>query len=251
MGLALGVARGCGLATVALHETSTIDLGWFRKLVARDPKAYDALLACAKLKRWPARTTICAAGDPASWLCAIQSGRVEVRLSSPDREKTLSLTMLGPGAIWGEMALTAPHVRTTEVRTLDQPVEARLILFSDLERLRRLHPEVDRVLVEVLIERVRRLSHDMTTLTLSPTTRTMVRRWVLDRARKDEDGWVHASQQAIGDSLGLHRDTVGDLLRPDFDAGRIVQVRKARANILKVPDRDALHAAIEADDVAR
>lgn len=231
------------------QEQQPIDLGWFRKLRARGAtEAYDAIVACAQLRHWPARTRIYAAGDRASWLCAIQSGHVEVRLSNAS--KSLSLTTLGAGDLLGEMSIIEPHVRTAEVRTLGDPVEARVILFDDLERLRRRHPEIDRVLVEVLMERVRRLSDDMAKLTLLPSTREMVRRWVLDRARRDDEGLVHLSQQAVADSVGLSRDTVGDYLAEDIRSGRIAKVQRRRAHVLQVPDTAALRAAIEADAAA-
>ncbi|MCU1678485.1 MAG: Crp/Fnr family transcriptional regulator [Frankiales bacterium] len=230
-----------------MPSSPSIDLGWFEKLPGMGAQgAYDELTACAKLRRWEPGTMVCKAGDAAEWLCAIQSGTVEVRLSNAPR--TLRLTVLGPGQIWGEMGVVGFHRRrTAEVHTLHEVVEARLILVDDLDRIRRRHPAVDRVLVEVLAERVRRLSGDIATLTLLPSTREMVRRWVLDRAARDADGIVRANQQAVGESLGLSRYTVSDYLRDDIAAGRVETARLGRSHVLRVPDTLALQEAIEAD----
>jgi CRP/FNR family transcriptional regulator, cyclic AMP receptor protein len=226
-----------------------VDLGWFELLRARRAEAaYRELRDCSKPKRWPAGVQICRPGDEAEWLCVIQRGQVEVRLSNEQR--TLRLTTLREGAIWGEMGVIGLHKRTAEVHTLHEEVEARLILVDDLDRIRRRHPEVDRVIIDALAERVRRLSQDMAKLTLEPSTRSMVRRWVLERASGDPEGIVPMSQQDVAESLGLSRDTVGDYLRDDLKAGRIVKARIGRAHVLRVPDTLILQAAIDSAPAA-
>ena len=69
--------------------------------------------------------------------------------------------MLGPGRVFGELALIDPQARRTATITAMQACETIALHRTQFEQLRTQHPEVDRFLLATLAAQVNRLSEHL------------------------------------------------------------------------------------------
>ena len=82
------------------------------------------------------REVIVRQGEPGDCMYVVQEGQVEVVLVSPGEEA--SLARLGPGDVFGEMALFERELRCATVRALG---EARVLTVDRKGFLRRVHED--------------------------------------------------------------------------------------------------------------
>jgi CRP-like cAMP-binding protein len=116
-------------------------------------------------------------GDLADCVHFIASGHVVVRRTTTDGERA-AFTVMGPGEVVGELALLSPDGRrTSSVEALERT--ATLSLASQaFARLTREQPQVDRMLVDILAARVRRLSDHLVDALYASVEERVVRRLV-------------------------------------------------------------------------
>jgi CRP-like cAMP-binding protein len=119
-----------------------------------DPADLDAVLAQTVTRRFEHATTVLRRGDPGASMMILLAGRVRVGLTSEDgREVTLGI--LGPGDILGEMALLDGEPRSADAVALEEC--AVLVLErARFQRLLRERPEMSQQLIAVLCRRLRR-----------------------------------------------------------------------------------------------
>jgi CRP-like cAMP-binding protein len=104
-------------------------------------------------RHYPADSIILREGDPGDTCYVLQRGRARVTRQHADG-RTITLTNLGPGEIFGELAMFGGEVRSATVEALDE-VDALAILSTDLKRLLSDHPEIAVKLLSALGERLR------------------------------------------------------------------------------------------------
>jgi CRP-like cAMP-binding protein len=104
-------------------------------------------------RSYPAGSIILREGDPGDTCYVLQVGRARVTRQHADG-RTITLTNLGPGEIFGELAMFGGEVRSATVEALDD-VGAVAILAGDLKRLLNDHPEIAVKLLAALGERLR------------------------------------------------------------------------------------------------
>jgi CRP/FNR family cyclic AMP-dependent transcriptional regulator len=92
-------------------------------------------------------------GDPGDTCYILRSGRARVVRQHADG-RAITLTNLGPGEIFGELAMIDGEVRSATVEAIDD-VLAIAILAGDLKRLLGEHPEIAVKLLAALAERLR------------------------------------------------------------------------------------------------
>jgi CRP/FNR family transcriptional regulator, cyclic AMP receptor protein len=102
---------------------------------------------------FPAGSIILREGDPGDTCYVIRSGRARITHEHPDG-RALTLTNVGPGEIFGELAMFGGDTRSATVEAIDD-VEAAAILADDLKRLLREHPEISVKLLEGLAQKLR------------------------------------------------------------------------------------------------
>jgi CRP-like cAMP-binding protein len=116
-------------------------------------------------------------GDPGDSLHLITKGRVAVLVGGA-QGNPFAVALMGPGDFFGEQALlSARAVRSATIQALE-PTETLVVNRSDVEELRRRHPEVDRLLIGVLAQMVDRLTRQVAELTETPGTVRIYRRIV-------------------------------------------------------------------------
>ena len=91
-------------------------------------------------RRYPAGGVILREGDPGDTCYVLRSGRARVTRQHADG-RAITLTNLGPGDIFGELAMFGGEVRSATVEALDD-LQAVAILAGDLKRLLNDHPEI-------------------------------------------------------------------------------------------------------------
>ena len=113
----------------------------------------DKIARVAVPRRYEAGSIVLREGDAGDTCYVLQRGRARVTRQHPDG-RTITLTNLGPGEIFGELAMFGGEVRSATVEALDD-VQAIAILASDLKRLLNDHPEIAVKLLSALGERLR------------------------------------------------------------------------------------------------
>jgi CRP/FNR family transcriptional regulator, cyclic AMP receptor protein len=90
-------------------------------------------------RHFSAEQVILREGDRGDTCFVIRSGRARVTREHPDG-RAITLTNLGPGDIFGELAMFGGEVRSASVEAIDD-LDAIAILADDLKRLLREHPD--------------------------------------------------------------------------------------------------------------
>ena len=183
----------------------------FREL---EPDALDQLCRYAKPTSLKRGATIFSKGDPGSSLYAVISGTVKISVSSTDGRNAI-LNLIGPGEIFGEVAVLDGGERTAdatastncEILVIDrreflpfvkqQPVLAMKFIELLCDRLRWTSDQVEQVILQDL---PRRLASALLGLTekrkLDPSSRT-----------------IAITQQEISEMVGMTRESINKQLR--------------------------------------
>lgn len=177
--------------------------------------------------------------DPADTVHLIQKGRFAVRVRTSLGD-TAILTVLGPGEIFGEVALLGPEQRRTATVESLEAGETRSILRDDLEALRRSHPGVSDVLIAILVGEVKRLSgHLLEALYVSSDKRVLRRLVELAGIYGgDDEGEVAIPlrQEDLAGLAGTSRATANRVLREEEERGTVA-LSRGRVTVI---DREAL-----------
>jgi CRP-like cAMP-binding protein len=96
------------------------------------------------------------AGDPGTSLCVIDTGRVKLSLSSPDGREVI-LDLLGPGEVFGELALLDGESRSADAVAVE-PTKLLLLHREAFVQFLRERPEMALTLLKVMSHRLRRVA---------------------------------------------------------------------------------------------
>ena len=172
-------------------------------------------------------------GDVGDSMHIIEQGKVAVRKSTV-RGEVVTLTILGPGASFGEQALLSTAARRTAHIVALEPVVTRVMYRSDFEALRRRHPTVERFLVDALAEQVRRLSGQVVDALYLHADQRVVKRLV-DLASLYDVGRtaieIPLRQEDLASMAGITRPTANRVLR-QLAATGVITVRRGRTTVL-------------------
>lgn len=155
-------------------------------------------------------------GDPGETLHLVRSGRLAVRVAIPSGD-TATLSVVSPGDVFGELALLSEsHTRTATVVALEHS-ETLALSRRDFVELRRQHPGVEQLLVEMLARRVDELSQSLLEAMYVGVDRRVIRRLLdlADAYRNGPDGVVTIplTQEDLAGMAGATRPTVNQVLQ--------------------------------------
>jgi CRP-like cAMP-binding protein len=188
------------------------------------PEARQPLLQACRRRLFDRREVIFHEGDLADALFMIRTGRAAVLVTTPTGER-VTLTVLGPGATFGEIALIAdPPIRSATVTALE-PCEALCLRRADLRALRTAHPEVEQYLLELLAAQVRRLTAQLLEALYLPADKRVFRR-LADLAhtygsRSAPAVEIPITQEALASMAGTSRITTNQALQRAAQVGCI------------------------------
>jgi CRP-like cAMP-binding protein len=192
------------------------------------------LLSRTRRRRFKKGEVVFHEGDPGDALHLVDKGHVAVKRSTPLGD-VATLLVLGPGDVFGELAVVAPGPRNATVVALD-PVETLALHGEVFDDLRLTHPAVDRVLIQALVEEVRRLSARLVEALYVPADkRIYLRLGDLTRifAVPGQVGpvLIPLTQDELAQLAGTTRPTANRVLRTAETAGAL-KVARGRIEVL-------------------
>ena len=155
--------------------------------------------------RYPAGTYLYHAGELGDSLHIVVKGRLAA-LAGTDLSEPMMLNLLGPGEVFGELALfNVDHRRRASILAVE--TSECLVLYRDaVQQLRRRHPQVNDMLLSVLVRRVEKLTVQVGELfELDAPTRVyrqLVRLGETYEAT-DRDGEIPLTQQQVASLAGV------------------------------------------------
>jgi CRP/FNR family transcriptional regulator, cyclic AMP receptor protein len=187
------------------------------------------LLALARRRRFARGEVVVHRDDPAEALHLVQSGCLAVRVLTPIGD-VATLALVGPGEAVGEMGLIRrERMRTATIQAVT-PTETRVLDRTAFDRLRRDHPAVDALLVQILADRVAALTDRLLEALYTPAPRrvaSLIER--LAESYRDPSGGatIPLTQDEIASLAGTSRLTVSRVLGGMRRSGR-VEVSRGR-----------------------
>ncbi len=206
----------------------------------------DELLAFSRLQRFAAKDVVFLKGDPGDSLYAIVSGRVGITTTS-EGGKEIFLNILGPGEVFGEIALLDGKERTAGARALD-PAELLRVDQADFLPFLERNPKLSIRLMRILCERIRWTSdiiEDTIVLDIPHRLAKRLLTLVSQYGKPTRNGVtidIKLSQENLGQMLGVTRESVNKGLRALEAQGIIVHDH----GIINVTDIASLEALVVA-----
>jgi CRP/FNR family transcriptional regulator len=210
----------------------------------------DKVSRVAVPRRYEPGSIVLREGDPGDTCYVLQRGRVRVTRQHADG-RTITLTNLGPGEIFGELAMFGGEVRSATIEALDE-VQAVGILAGDLKRLLSEHPEIAVKLLSALGEKLReanariaRQSFQKVSSRVAGVLAELAETGSRSPVRGGVDGppreiVVHSTQADLAQLAGTSREAASRFLATLQRAG-VVTTRRGR---IVVHDPPALHRYI-------
>lgn len=205
----------------------------WRLLDPLDDEERRRLLSVARRRRYRRAEVVFHEGDPGDSLHLLERGHVSIRRSTPMGD-VVALLVLGPGDVFGELALVGGGtVRSSTVQALDA-VETLTLHREQFDELRQEHPGVDRILVEALSAGIQRLS-DRLLETLYVPVHTRVLRRLVELAEVYGTDGIPLTQDDLAGLAGTSRPSANKALRAAEDAG-LVKVGRGRVAVLDLAE---------------
>jgi CRP-like cAMP-binding protein len=189
------------------------------------PKELDALIPVARTVSLGKREELFHKGDEGAQAYVVIRGKLKALTTSEDGDDVV-FSILGPGEVFGEIALLGGTPRTATVTAID-PCELLIIDRRDFLSVLRGHPDVAINLLDVLAQRMKRVSELVEdTLFLNLPLRLAKKLASLSQAY----GQPHAqglrldlnlSQEEWGDLVGTTRESINKQLRAWTEEGLI------------------------------
>ncbi len=184
---------------------------------------------------------MCHEGDPGDCLHLITTGRLIVRVTTP-LGHTATLSLLNTGDSFGELALLSPEARRTATVVAVEDTDTLTLSRAQLARLRRDHPQIDRILTNTLAAQVRRLSAMVLEALYLPVDERVIRRLAqLARAYGGNAAIaeIRLTQDDLASMAGTTRATANKVLR-ELEDRRVLTLGRGT---ITVTDRPALDRA--------
>jgi CRP/FNR family cyclic AMP-dependent transcriptional regulator len=217
-----------------LDHLADVDL--FRDLSERDLAELDRVTTITSV---PRGRVFYEPEDVSQVLFLIREGRVQIYRISPEGKK-LVIATLGPGALFGEMALLGQQMHNAFAEALD---DCQIFVMSraDLERLILNKPSVGRRVLETTGRRLRdaeRRLEDMAFKGIPARLASLLLRLADEQGSDEVVGLTH---QDLAETVGTYRETATQVLN-DMKTAGLIEIGRKRIKIL---DRARLEAVAQ------
>ena len=187
-----------------------------------------ALIQAARRRRFDKGEVVFHEGDTGDTLHLLVRGRVAVRLTTPLGDR-MWLRLIGPGGWFGELSLISPCPRSATIVALE-PTETLVVSREHTDELRHRIPEFDSMLIDALVNDVRRLSNALLDALFVPVEKRLFRR-LLELSSIYGDGGpgvvIPLTQEELAQLVGTTRPTANHHLRAAAAEGLIAMRRGA------------------------
>jgi len=213
-------------------STDLVGLLRATELLAAVPTAeLEALAAGSRIRTFRRGQVVFTAGEPGETVMVVISGRVKVMVRSADGGE-LTLTVIGPGAMFGENGVADGGPRSADCEALQ---ESRLLLIPRemIVDLSGRVPAVAQVLLRSVTANLRRLTEATSDLVFLDLPRR-VAKMLLSQPR-GEDGVISPSlsQEELAHQAGGSRQSVNAALR-GFERRGWIQVSGRTVTVTQV-----------------
>lgn len=201
-------------------------------------EAIEAIAGLCTTRRLGADETLFFKGDEGDALYAVRRGQIRI-VTGTAGGRGLTLNLLGPGDVFGEVALLDGRPRTADA-VATEPTELFIVRRREFLRLLERSPHVVVQVIELLCERIRWMSERMEESVLMPLSARLARRLIA--LSEDYGVEVHVSQQELAGFVGAARESVNRQLRM-WEREGLVELGRSRISLI---DRDGLRPAMDA-----
>lgn len=227
----------------AMKRDALLSSAFFR---AMKPAEIDEILGFATERRFPRGTTIMSKGEPGTSMMAVLAGRIRIGNVSHDG-KEVTLNVIGPGEIVGEIALLDGKPRSADAVATEDTTVMVVERRDFLPFMVRHETLVERVLT-VLCDRLRRTSMALEEIALFEVPARLARLLVKlagEYGRPEPGGGVRIglklSQRDLSNLVASSRESVNKQLKVWRDA-KLIDLIEGHVVILKQKDLEALYA---------
>jgi CRP/FNR family transcriptional regulator, cyclic AMP receptor protein len=174
-------------------------------------------------------------GDPGNALFGVRRGQIRIETSAIDGNR-LTLNFMGPGDLFGEVAVLDGQERTADA-TAGEATELFVLRREEFLSFLEREPKVAIRIIQLLCQRIRWQSERMEESVLQPLPVRLARR--LCAPADDFGSEVHISQEQLGIFVGAARESVNRQLQAWRKDG-ILDLQRGRILLQNQPRLDAI-----------
>jgi CRP-like cAMP-binding protein len=205
--------------------------------------AIDELVARSRIERCRRGKTIFRRASPGTAMMAVLRGSVKICTVSRNGKEAV-LNVIGPGQVFGEIAVLDGGPRTADAVTF---VESDILVLDrrDFMPVVRAHPELAQRLLEVLCGRLRKTSEQLEDAFFLDMPGRLAKALLAAQTAVSPGGGVQVqlTQRELGEMIGTARESVNKLLH-SWQREGIVSLRRGAIAIRRP---DALKALAEGE----
>jgi CRP/FNR family cyclic AMP-dependent transcriptional regulator len=176
-------------------------------------------------RSFPSGTRVFHEGDRSDACYIVRSGSFRVTREHPDG-RAITLANLGPGDIFGELAMLDGEVRSASVEALDDS-ELLALPGADVRALLSRHPEITVKLVAALVRRLRQANERIS----RQSFQTVPSRVAGETPMRDADGiTIRMNQADLAQLAGTSRESVSRFLA-DLERAHVVHCGRGRVTV--------------------
>jgi CRP-like cAMP-binding protein len=201
------------------------------------PRALASELAArATTRRYRRGEYICHAGEPATRLFVVESGRIAIAVRARDGRESVA-AVLGPGALFGELAFFDGAPRSSDARALT-PVLLGEVDFDAVRAVIEADPNLLWDVAQILTQRLRDTDEALAdAMFLDVTGRTAKR--LLQIAGRDDEFSLPVTQEELAAMVGASRERVNKAIATFVRLGWLTVTARTRYRILNREELDA------------
>lgn len=190
-----------------------------------------ALASHTMARRFRKNTIIVSKGEESDAMYVVVSGRLRVYIDD-DQGNEITIRLLEPGDVFGELALLSGTPRSANVMTTED-CEMSIISRTHFMEFLAANSEIAFRIIRALVQRIQQLTDELSTLALLDVYGRV--RTTLERLAKERDGkrvTVRLTHQDLANMVGSSREMVSRILR-DLKAGGYISTHNKRITIEK------------------
>lgn len=171
----------------------------------------EAVAAASRLRTFRRGQVVFSRGDPGDTLIVVVSGRVKVVIRSADGGE-LTLTIIQPGGVFGELSVADGRPRSADAETLEQ-CQLLFVPRATVQHICGRVPAAAQALSSSVAATLRRLTEAASDLVFLDLPRRVAK--VLLNQPRGDDGiiWPKMSQEELAHQVGCTRQSVNAALR--------------------------------------